>query len=215
MIDPKSSPALADLTALGRTRLSEHFFMREMLYSEVANVCGVQNTPEDAELAVQAGRMLCTQVLEPLRRAFGHISIRSAYRSPTLNGHCHELFKAGVKDAWCICNEDNYAFHIWDRRDADGFLGASATVVVPGYLDHYERTGDWRPLAWWIRDHVDNYAEAQFFPSLCAFNIRWYEGPSERSIGFLDPPVRERLTSRSEPNFAGDHSAAYAGVIPG
>ena len=214
MIDPMSSQRLADATALGRVRLSEHFFMREMLYSEVANVYGVPNLPEDADLAVEAGRMLSTMVLEPLRMAYGHISIRSAYRSATLNGYCHQLHKAGVEDAWCIRNEDNYAYHIWDRRDARGFLGASATVVVPGYLDHYERTGDWRPLAWWIRDHVEHYAEVQFFRPLCAFNIRWYAGPSDRSIGYLDPPARERLTARGEPNFAGDHADAYAHIIP-
>jgi len=206
--------SLAALTALGRTRLSEHFFMREMLYSEVANLYGIQNIPEDPEMAIEAGSQLCAKVLEPLRRAFGPISIRSAYRSPTLNGRCHRLYQAGDKDAWCTCNEANYAYHIWDRRDAAGYLGATATIVVPGYLDHYERTQDWRPLAWWIRDHVEHYAQVQFFRSLGAFNIRWYEGPSDRSIGYLDPPVRERLTAAGEPNFAGDHSAYYAGIIP-
>jgi hypothetical protein len=93
-------------------------------------------------------------------------------------------------------------------------LGATATVFVPGYLDHYERTGDCRPLAWWIVDHVPAYAEIFFFRHLCAFNIRWYEGPSDKAIRFLDPPKRELITKKGEPGFEGDHSASYAGIIP-
>ncbi|MFI4966148.1 MAG: hypothetical protein ACHP9T_12365 [Caulobacterales bacterium] len=188
--------------------------MREMLYSEVANVCGIQNIPENPDAAVAAGQKLCELVLEPLRHAFGHVSIRSAYRSPTLNAYCHELHKQGVADAWCACNADNYAHHIWDRRDEKGFCGAVATVVIPGYLDHYERTRDWAPLAWWIRDNVEHYAQVQFFRTQAAFNIRWYEGPSDRSIGYLDPPVRILLTSAGGSDFDGDHSSAYAHIIP-
>jgi hypothetical protein len=214
MSTPEIARALSDLTALGRVRLSKHFFMREMLYSEVANTCGVPNIPEAPDLAIEAGRNLSRFVLEPLREAFGHIAIRSAYRSPTLNAHCHDLHVAGVKDSWCTCNEDNYAHHIWDHRDAQGFLGAVATVVIPGYLNHFDRTGDWRPLAWWIRDHVEHYAQVQFFRTQSAFNIRWYEGPSERSIGYLDPPTRFHLTAAGEPGFEGDHSAQYAHIIP-
>lgn len=204
---------LADLTALGRTRLSSHFFMREMLYSDVGNAYGIPNIPETPALAVEAGSKLCQLVLEPLRAAFGHISIRSAYRSPTLNDRCHRLHVAGIRDSWCTCNEQNYAHHIWDRRDSDGFLGASATVVVPGYLDYWEKTSDWRPLGWWIRDHLEHYADVQFFRQQCSFNIRWYEGPSDQSIGYLDPPSRVRLTAQGEADFAGDHSNHYAHII--
>jgi len=214
MTTPDVAKTLSDLTELGRVRLSDHFFMREMLYSEVANACGVPNIPENPDLAVEAGAKLSQFVLEPLRKAFGHIAIRSAYRSPSLNAYCHALHAAGIQDSWCTCNEDNYAHHIWDRRDATGFLGAVATVVVPGYLDHFAQTGDWRPLAWWIRDHVEQYAQVQFFRTQAAFNIRWYEGPSERSIGYLDPPTRTRLTAEGEPGFEGDHSARYAHIIP-
>lgn len=204
---------LTELTELGRYRLSDNFFMREMLHSEVGNFYGVQNIPEDPDLAIEAGENLCRQVLEPLRRAFGHLAIRSAYRSPVLNDYCHKLHKQGVTDAWCTCNEDNAAYHIWDRRDALGHLGATATIVIPSYIDHYSRTGDWRSLGWWMRDRLESYAEIQFFRTLCAFNIRWYEGRSDQSIGYLDPPVRETLTKRGAPDFEGDHSANYRNVV--
>jgi len=187
--------------------------MRDILYSEVGNFHGIPNIPENPELAIAAGEKLCQLVLEPLRAAFGHIAIRSAYRSPTLNGHCHELHKQGVAESWCTCNEDNFGYHIWDIRDSAGYLGATATIVVPAYIEHYERTGDWQSLGWWIRDNLEHYAQVQFFRRLCAFNIRWYEGPSDKAIGYLDPPTRVTLTKAGEPGFDDDHSPMYAAAI--
>lgn len=204
---------VGELNEFGRTRLSKNFFMREMLYSEVSNVHGVPNIPEEPDLAIEVGRKLCEEVLEPLHERFGHVGIRSAYRSPRLNGYCHERFKTGDSACWCTDNEANAARHIWDRRDSAGHLGATATIFIPSYLAHYERTGDYKPLAWWIRDNLSGYAEVFFFRPLCAFNIRWYEGPSEKAITFLDPPVRELLTKRGEANFEGDHSAFYAHIL--
>jgi hypothetical protein len=207
--------SVADLTELGRVRLSQNFFMREMLYSEVGNFNRVPNIPENPELAIAAGSKLCQLVLEPLRAKFGHVSVRSAYRSPTLNAFCNDRYKAGDKACWCVDNEANYAEHIWDRRDSAGYMGATATVVIPSYLDHFSTTGRWETLAWWIRDHIEHYANVFFFPKLCAFNIRWYEGPSDKAIVYLDPPLRELLTRRGESNFDGDHSTNYVGILTG
>ena len=68
---------LAALEDLGRIRLSRHYFMRDFLYSEVAAAHGFANVPDDAELAIKAGRGLCENLLEPLRSVFGHVTIRS------------------------------------------------------------------------------------------------------------------------------------------
>jgi hypothetical protein len=184
-----------------------------MLYSEVSNIHGVPNVPEDPDLAVAVGRRLCEEILEPLRDRFGHVSIRSAYRSPRLNGYCNERFIAGDTACWCTDNEMNAARHIWDRRDAAGNLGATATVFLPAYLNHVEAGGDHRALGWWIRENLPAYAEVYFFRPLCAFNIRWYEGETDKAIWFLDPPTRELLTRRGEPGFEGDHSHLYDGII--
>jgi hypothetical protein len=207
--------SVAALTELGRVRLSEHFFMREMLYSEVANFYGRTNFPEDPDLAIAAGEKLCRLVLEPLRRGFGHITVRSAYRSPSLNHFCSERFKEGDKACFCSPNEYNRARHIWDLRDENGFLGATASVVVPAYLDYYGRTCDYRPLAWWIRDNVEDYAELAFYPMQCAFNIRWYDGPSDKTITYSAPEGKELLTRRGMANFAGDHRALYETALKG
>lgn len=203
--------SVADLTELGRERLSEHFFMRDMLYSEVANFHGLQNIPEDPALALQAGRQLCEQVLEPLHRAFGCVVVRSAYRSALVNDFCFRQRKPGGTDYFCSDNEYNRARHIWDQRDAEGFLGATASIVIPWYLPRYEESGDFRPLAWWIRDNLPGYAEASFYPWLCAFNIRWYEGPSKRAITYHDGREGGLLTESGMENFEGDHGALYPG----
>lgn len=205
---------VAALTELGRARLSEHFFMREMLYSEVANFHGMSNMPDDPELAVAAGTRLCEEILEPLHAAFGHVAVRSAFRSAEVNGFCNaKLVESGGADTGYYCSDNDYsaARHIWDRRDAAGFMGATVSVVIPWYLPRFEATGDPRPLAWWIRDHIPAYAELMFFPWLCAFNIRWYEGPSDQPI-ILDDGVEDRvLTDRTMASYAEDHSADYAG----
>lgn len=202
------------LTELGRVRLSENFFMREMLYSEVGNFHAVPNIPENPDLAISAGKHLAEEILEPLRKAFGHISIRSAYRSPMLNAYCAERYVAGDTACWCTDNSSNAAQHIWDRRDEKGCLGATATVVVPGYLHYYEQTGDCAPLAWWIRDNIPAYSEIFFFRHLAAFNIRWYEGASDKAIWYLDPPIRRLIVDSQSPDFDGDHRDRYASVIP-
>ncbi len=75
--DPRVVGGYRVLNALddfGRERLSKHYFMRDFLYSEIASVHGIPNVPEDAELAVKAGKALCRNLLEPLRHVFGHVT---------------------------------------------------------------------------------------------------------------------------------------------
>ena len=108
----KSLQSVAALDDFGRTRLSKSFFMREFLYSEIANLHGIPNIPDDPDLAIAAGTRLCTELLEPLQEVFGRIAIRSAYRSPAVNGYGNEQQKAGKAGYSCASNEANYASHI-------------------------------------------------------------------------------------------------------
>lgn len=214
MSAPDSVAALAEL---GRVRLSEHFFMREMLYSEVANFHGIPNIPDHPDLAIEVGHRVCEGILEPLHRAFGHVTIRSAFRSARVNGFCNARYvESDGADTGYYCSDNEYsaARHIWDRRDADGYLGGTVTVVIPWYLPLFERTGDPRPLAWWIKDHIPAYSEMMFFPWLCAFNIRWYEGPSSRSIILDDGTDETLLSDRTLANFNEDHRHLYRGFPP-
>ena len=77
--------SVSSLETLGRVRLSKSFFMRDFLYSEIANFHKIPNIPEDPDLAIAAGKQLCQEILEPLQATFGRISIRSGYRSPEVN----------------------------------------------------------------------------------------------------------------------------------
>ncbi|WP_374532452.1 hypothetical protein [Phenylobacterium sp.] len=198
----KSPKSVAKLEDLGRVRLSRNFFMRDFLYSEIANLHGLPNIPEDPDLAIAAGSRLCEELLEPLNATFGRIAIRSAYRSPTVNGF------GNANKLNCASNEANYAHHIWDRRDADGRMGATACIAVPWFAERYEAGADWRSLAWWIHDHLP-YSSMFFFPRLAAFNLNWNEAPERRIDSYIKPAGC--LTKPGMDNHAGDHSESYPG----
>jgi hypothetical protein len=172
-----------------------------MLYSEISNFHGIPNIPVEPDLAVHSARNLCETLLEPLQDAFGRISIRSAYRSPTVNQFGNEN---GLS---CAKNEANYAGHIFDIRDADGHCGATATVVVSSFIEYYEKTGDWQAMAWWIHDHLPP-TDLYFFPKLAAFNISWHEGPGRTIKSYVSP--KGTLTGPSMDNFTGSHEALYS-----
>jgi len=194
--------SMKGLEELGRVRLSKNFFFRDFLFSEIANFYGIPNIPEDPDLAIEAGRHLCEELLEPLQATFGRLHLRSGYRSPKVNefGNKNNLN--------CSSNANTAADHIWDRRDAQGFMGATACIVVPWLIDNYDREGDWQKLAWWIHDHLP-YASIMVFPKLWAMNIQWHEKPARRIRSFAEP--RGLLTKIGMPNNEGDHSEHYLG----
>ncbi|MFD1254005.1 hypothetical protein DEVEQU_02632 [Devosia equisanguinis] len=193
------------LEEFGRVRLSDSFFMRDFLYSEIAVINGFANLPDDPDLAIAAGTKLCEDLLEPLQQHFGRISIRSAYRSPEVNGF------GNANGLNCGSNEKNYAGHIWDHRDAEGRMGATACIVVNRFIPYYETTGDWEALAWWVHDHLP-YSDMEFFPRYAAFNLQWREDPVRRIYSFI-PPRRGLLTRPGMDNWSGKHEAAYAGML--
>ena len=199
---------VASLERFGRIQLSKNFQMREMLYSEVANFHGLSNIPDDPELAVHVGRQLCETLLEPLNEVFGRIIVRSAYRSEGVNGFCNARQKEKKKGYGCGSNEGNYAGHIWDRRDADGHAGATASIVVPWFAERYENGTPWQAMAWWIHDHLP-YSAMQFFPVAAAFNISWHEAPKRKIHSFVPP--KGYLTRPGMPNHAGSHAEHYPG----
>jgi hypothetical protein len=202
---PSRSPAsVKALEDLGRVRLSPNFFMRDFLHSEIASFFRLQNIPDDPELAIDVGRQLCTQLLEPLQARFGRLAIRSAYRSCAVNQLGNE------KRLNCASNEKNYAAHIWDRLDANGKKGATACVVVPVFADYLAGGGDWRAMAWWIHDHLP-YSYLCFFANLGAFNIQWHEAPERTVDSYLAP--KGTLTKPGMTNHTGRHDELYADFL--
>jgi hypothetical protein len=175
---PASVKALEEL---GREKLSESFFMRDFLYSEISNFAGISNIPDHPALALEAGRHLCEELLEPLNATFGRVAIRSAYRSEKVNAY------GNAEQLGCASNESNYARHIWDRKDADDCMGAMACVVVPWFAKRYAAGADWRAMAYWIHNQLP-YSELEFYPKLAAFNIGWHEKLKRRSISSYIAP---------------------------
>lgn len=198
MRSPKSVDKLEEL---GRVRLSRSFYMRDFLYSEISNIYGVANIPEDPDLAIKNGSKLCEDLLEPLQDTFGRIAIRSAYRSPAVNQLGND------KGHNCASNESNYAGHIWDRPDKDGGMGASACIVVPWFSDAIALGADWRSMAYWIHNHLPN-SQLQFFQNLCAFNIGWHSQPERSIFSYIHPHKGYLL--RGEPPHE-EYAAYYAG----
>lgn len=181
-------------------RLSKSFYMRDFLHSEISQFEGIPNLPTDRKLAIHTGRMLCETLLEPLQDRFGRLAIRSAYRSSQLND------LGNRKGYNCATNERNHAGHIWDVRDAEGFCGATACIVIPWFADRYAEGEDWRALAWWIHDYLP-YSALFFFPRLCAFNITWHERPRRVISSYIAP--KGRLTEPGEPGAPGLHAEWY------
>jgi hypothetical protein len=201
---PQSVKALEDL---GRVQLSPSFFMRDFLYSEISQIEGIPNIPDHPDVAIEAGRHLCREVLEPIQHRFGRISIRSAYRSSAVNQKGAE----NKNQYNCASNEKNAARHIWDVRDSGGNLGAMACIVVNRFIPYYQRTSNWQSLAWWVHDLVPAYSTMTFFPRLAAFNISWHPEP-ERSIRSHVPPMG-LLTRPGTENHPGDHASEYESLL--
>lgn len=201
----KSPRTVKALEEFGRVQLSKSFFMRDFLYSEISQIERIPNIPERPDIAIEAGKALCEKVLEPIQDALGRICIRSAYRSRAVNAKGAE----NRNQYNCARNEANYAGHIWDMKDAKGNIGATACIVVTSFVPYYEKTGNWRALAWWVHDHVPDYSSMCFFPKLAAFNISWYGGEPAKSIYSYIAP-RGCLTKRGMANQEEDHGEIYA-----
>jgi hypothetical protein len=194
------------LEEFGRVQLSDTFFMRDFLYSEISQIEQIPNIPDDPDLAIEAGKHLCQALLEPIQAKFGRIAIRSAFRAEAVNA------KGAENNNQYRCAKDNSAAHTWDKRDNNGFMGATACIVVPRFLPYYEKTKHWQAMAWWIHDNIPAYSSMEFFPKLAAFNISWHESP-EKYIFSRVPPNTGFLTKKDMDNFEGSHETEYQAML--
>ncbi|MFM9265450.1 peptidase M15 [Tychonema sp. BBK16] len=202
------------LEKLGRIQLSKSFFMREFLYSEISQIENIPNIPDDPDLAIAAGKNLCEKVLEPIQDALGRISVRSAFRASAVN----QIGAENKNQYSCASNEYNYAGHIWDVKDKDGYMGATACVIVTSFIPYYEQTEDWTALAWWIHDRIDAYSVMEFYPNYAAFNITWSENPEHKKViySYVQNPHTGKsgyLTKTGMENFSGSHEQFYQEYI--
>ena len=205
----KANPDYARADRIGRWRLSDSFFMRDFLHSEIAAAYGLVNLPDDEDCARTAGEGLCQNLLEPLQAHFGRIHVRSAYRSSTVN------VLGNARGLNCAANEKNFAGHIWDRRDTEGRTGATACIVLPAFASRFREQGDWVELAWWIHDHLP-YCSLEFFKANWACNVTWSDRPKRQITSWTgwfeagEWTSKRNLTRPAMANHAGDHSSSYA-----
>lgn len=167
------------LETFGRQRLSQYYFMRDFMYSEISGFHGRANVPESPKLVLENGRKFCAALMDPLEETFGRIAVRSGYRSPDLNRYGNE------NKLNCARNDYPLECHIWDR-DAGQDAIAGASIVVPWFADQYDQGRDWRDLAWWIHDHLP-YSEMWFFPKLAALNLVWRATPRREISSYIAP----------------------------
>ena len=135
--------------------------MRERLLGATASIVrsrtttGSRTSPDDPDLAIAAGTRLCEELLEPLHATFGHVTVRSAFRSVEVNTYGNECNREQGTHAgettW------NHSRHVWDRRDAEGCMGATASIVIPWFIPRSttrERPGRRSPGGSNSHDHL-------------------------------------------------------------
>jgi len=64
-------------------QISKNFSLHELTKSEAALRHGIANNPDDASL--ENLKLLCDNVLQPIRDALGPVKVNSAYRGPEVN----------------------------------------------------------------------------------------------------------------------------------
>ena len=63
-------------------KLSQNFSLRELTKSQTAERKGIDNTPTDEH--IENLKLLCENILQPVRNEWGVVSVSSGYRSPEL-----------------------------------------------------------------------------------------------------------------------------------
>jgi hypothetical protein len=110
-----------------------------MLYSEVAMIHGLNNAPDDPNLAIKTGVRLCEELLEPLQDYWGRIAIRSAYRPREVNGFCNAMQRHNEAGYTSASNDVNYAgisgtastqMNMWVRRLASSSRAFGETTKI-------------------------------------------------------------------------------------
>ena len=93
--------------------LTPHFTLAEFVRSGVAIRHNIANTPTPN--AINNLRLLCENVLEPLRRRFGVIRITSGYRCEELNN-----MVGGMKMFNFVAERLDYDQLLFEHRKSDG-----------------------------------------------------------------------------------------------
>jgi len=189
MLNPGSFSTIGNFWAmekLGQVRLSQHFYLRQFLYSEIAAAFDLPNNPINIDLAIENGKQLCTSILEPIVEHWGPIVVRSGYRSPVVNA------VGAARGLKCASNSKNAGAHIWDMPDKYGDVGACACIVVPKLVDEASSSEHWRVMAEWLATNVP-FHRATFFQRDFALNVGWNTNPVGEVKSLIPPRVTYKV----------------------
>lgn len=102
-------------------QLSEHFTLQDLCSSQTATKYGINNTPSSD--IIEKLKLLANNVLEPIYKHYGKVTVNSGYRGPALNSvvggaltsqHC----KGEAADIE-ILGVNNYDLAVWIRDNID------------------------------------------------------------------------------------------------
>lgn len=101
-------------------QLSKNFHLSEFLVSQTASRMRLDNTPSEINIANL--KMLCTNVLQPIRDNFNKpVVISSGYRSPAVNravgGSSKSQHMTGQAADFTIPSIDNWTLAQWIHRE--------------------------------------------------------------------------------------------------
>jgi len=118
-------------------KLTSNFWIYEFIQSQTATRAGIDNTPPTD--AIDYLRLLCANILQPLRDAFGPIYISSGYRSRELNAEIrgaqnsqHILGQAADIDS-PVLNKSFFKF-IRDHLPFDQLIWEFGDEKYPGWV---------------------------------------------------------------------------------
>ena len=119
---------VAEYEALARTRLSENFILRDLMFSTEAAALGFNNFPEYPHLVIAAGQALCENILEPLLAQFGRFAITFGYQS-------RDASAAGSLKS-SSSNPRSSNPHQWDRQTFGNGVYARVDILPFCVEDH-------------------------------------------------------------------------------
>jgi hypothetical protein len=117
-------------------KLSEHFSLEEMTYSDTARSNGIPNTPGPRERLALAN--LCQKILEPVRERFGlPITVTSGYRSEALNravggSRTSQHMTGDAADIVCRSTTNSALFRLMEQMVRNGEIEVGQLIWEGG-----------------------------------------------------------------------------------
>ena len=117
-------------------KLSEHFSLEEMVYSDTARSNGIPNAPGPKERLALAN--LCQKILEPVRERFGlPITVTSGYRSEALNravggSRTSQHMTGDAADIVCRSTTNSTLFRLMEKMVENGEINVGQLIWEGG-----------------------------------------------------------------------------------